>query len=370
MLGKSDASFVYLKFSQTALGLVAFFYILYVSEEIVVPIVFATIIAILLNPVVNFLCRFRCNRVLSISIVVVLAILLLAALGYFLFSQATMLGESLPQFKEKFFTLLDNAVDWCSLHFNINKPVLEEWLAKLKTEGINNSSSVIGTTLTSVGSFLIVFLLLPVYVFMILFYKPLLLEFIEQLFKNKRHELVAEVLGQTKSLIQNYLIGLLLEAAIVGALNAGGLLLLGIPYALLIGVIGALLNMIPYIGGIIAIGIPMLMAIATQQPIDALWVLLLYSLVQLIDNNIIVPRIVASKVKINGLFSIIVVLVGGALWGVAGMFLAIPLTAILKVLFDRIDGLKPFGFLLGDTQEAAVGWQSQILSRKSKVKKD
>jgi predicted PurR-regulated permease PerM len=72
--------------------------------------------------------------------------------------------------------------------------------------------------------------------------------------------------------------------------------------------------------------------------------------VQFIDNNLIVTKIVASKVKINALISIVVVLIGGALWGVSGMFLSIPITALIKVVFDRIEPLKPFGFLLGDNQ--------------------
>jgi predicted PurR-regulated permease PerM len=88
-------------------------------------------------------------------------------------------------------------------------------------------------------------------------------------------------------------------------------------------------------------------ALATRDTGTAVWVLALYSGVQFIDNNFIVPRVVASRVEINALFSIVVVMVGGALWGIPGMFLAIPLTAICKVVFDRVPGMEPFGFVLG-----------------------
>ncbi len=162
--------------------------------------------------------------------------------------------------------------------------------------------------------------------------------------------MVVEVLTETKALIQRYLFGLLIEAALVAALNSIALLFLGIPYAILIGVIGALLNVIPYIGGVVAVALPMLLALVVKQPVDALYVLIAYLVVQLIDNNFFVPKIVASKVKINALVSIIVVLVGNALWGVPGMFLSIPLTAIIKVIFDRVGPLQPIGFLLGDNQ--------------------
>ena len=128
------------------------------------------------------------------------------------------------------------------------------------------------------------------------------------------------------------------------------LLILGIEYAVVIGILGALLNLIPYIGGLVAVAIPMMIALVTKDSAwSALYVLILYYIVQLIDNNYFVPKIVASKVRINALVSIVAVLAGGALWGVSGMFLSIPLIAIIKVVCDQIEPLKPFSLLLGDT---------------------
>jgi predicted PurR-regulated permease PerM len=191
-------------------------------------------------------------------------------------------------------------------------------------------------------------------VFLFLFYKPLLLEFIHKIFPVNKDTEVNEVLREVKALIQSYLVGLMIEAAIVTTLNTSGLLLIGIDYAILIGIIGAILNLIPYIGGIIATLLPMTLALATREPIQALYVFILYCSVQLIDNNFIVPKIVASKVRINALVSIVIVLVGGALWGVAGMFLSLPLIAICKVICDRVEPLKPIGFLLGDNMPEVI----------------
>jgi predicted PurR-regulated permease PerM len=201
---------------------------------------------------------------------------------------------------------------------------------------------------------------------MFLFYKSLLLEFISRLFRKESHETVGEVLYETKTLIQSYLVGLLLEAAIVAALNSVGLLLLGVDYAIILAIIGAMLNIIPYIGGIVAVVLPVLIAYTTKSPVYVVWVLALYMTVQFIDNHYIMPRIVASKVRINALISIVVVFIGGALWGVAGMFLAVPLTAIVKVIFDRITPLQPWGFLLGDTMPP-IG---KIIFKSPKKKKD
>jgi len=357
----------YAKLSLIVMGSLAFFYILYIGQEIAVPLVFATILAILLNPIVNFLSNRKVNRVIAILLVLMVTIILITTLMYFIGSQISKLTDSMPQFKQKFSVLFNDIINWVSQTFNISKTKINTWIDKTKSEGMTNSSSLIGQTLGTISGALVLLLLLPVYIFMILFYKPLLLEFIARLFQRDKHVIVVEVLGETKTLIQSYLIGLLLEAALVATLNSVGLLIIGLDYAILIGIIGALLNIIPYIGGLIAITIPMLLAFATKSPIDALWVFIVYIIVQFIDNNFFVPKIVASKVKVNALVSIIVVLIGGALWGVSGMFLSIPIVAIVKVIFDRIESLSPFGFLIGDNQPD-IG--EEIFKIKTRVKKE
>jgi predicted PurR-regulated permease PerM len=339
----------YIQCSQIIVGIIGFTYILYVGQDIIVPLVLAIIISILLNPLVNFLHHKGINRVVAISFAVIAAFLFIVGLVYFIASQAAMFTDALPQLKLKINLMFQDLVFWFSQNFNISTTKINNWIALQKSESLSNSTVVIGRTITTIGGMLVIVLLLPVYCFLFLYYKPLLIGFIDRLFPLNSHNTVVEVLSEIKALIQRYLIGLLIEAAIVTSLNTIGLLIIGIDYALLIGVIGALLNIVPYIGGLVAISIPFTLALITKEPIHALYVLGLYSFVQLVDNNFIVPKVVASKVKINALVSIVVVLIGGAIWGIAGMFLSLPLTAICKVIFDRLEPLKPLGFLLGDT---------------------
>lgn len=332
------------------MGLIGFFFILYIGRSILVPLIFATIFAILLNPLVNYLSSKQLNRICSIFIALLIAIFLTAALVYFVVSQAAMFSESLPQFKDSFKKLFNDILLWISHTFNISKIKLDFWVQTLKSGTMNSSAVIVGQTISGVSNLFAFIFLLPVYIFMILFYKHLLLEFIARLFKREKHQMVAEVLVETKSLIQSYLAGLLVETLIVAILNAAGLLILGVKYAILLAILGAILNIIPYIGGLIGLALPVIMALATQSSITAVYVVITYIIIQFIDNNLIVPKIVASKVRINALVSLVVVLGGAALWGIPGMFLSIPLTAITKVIFDRIDSLKPFGFLIGDNQ--------------------
>lgn len=339
----------YVKFSLTLVGIVALFFILYIGQPILLPLVFATLIAMLLNPLVNILHRKGLNRVVAILLVLLLALAVIVAVVFFVVSQVSTFADMVPLLKAKMHALVDSAVAWLSERFNVDDTKMNEWLAKARSAGVNSGMTVVSQTIGVVSGVLVAVVLLPVYTFLVLFYKPLLLDFIARLFNADKHVTVSEVLVETKTLVQKYLQGLLIEAAIVATLNTVGLFIIGLPYAVLLGIVSALLNMIPYVGGIVSLALVILIALVAGTPSDVLWVIALYTFVQFVDNNLIVPRIVASRVKLNALVSIVVVLIGGALWGVPGMFLSIPLTAIVKVIFDRIETTKPWGFLLGDT---------------------
>jgi predicted PurR-regulated permease PerM len=340
----------YAKMSLIFMGLWALIAMLYLAQSIVLPIIYSIVIAIVLNPLVDFFTRKRMSRIWSIALSLLITSLTIGLLGLFMYTQMHVFGESLPRLLDKMHETLGQAILWASDHFNIPAEKIHLYISDTKTEILARTKSGIGSALGTLGEALVVLILIPVYVFMILYYKPLLLEFISRLFGNKNHAEVNEVLFSTKNIIQRYLLALLLEAGIVATLNSIGLLIIGVEYAILLGVIGAILNAIPFIGGILSVVLPMVVAFASKSsPVSALLVLLTYIVIQFIDNHYIVPKIVASKVKINALISVIVVLVGGALWGVPGMFLSIPLTAILKVICDHIEPLKPWGFLLGDT---------------------
>ncbi len=342
----------YQKLSIILLGLGVLVYGLYIGASIIVPMMFALLLAMLLNPLVTRLQKWRVPRVLAITIALLFAMLALAGLAYFIGTQAAHFSESLPQLKQKLHGFGEQAQRWAQRAFNMRRGEVSDAVEKVKNEGMEKGGLLVGTTLTAVGTLFAFFFLLPVFTFLLLLYKRLLLVFIAKLFPPKDHDVLQDVLKNTKGVVQSYLVGLIFEAGIVAALNWAGLLIIGVEYALLLAVIGAVLNLIPYIGMMIATVLPMLIALAAGEPSDALWVLALYAFVQFLDNNFIVPRVVASRVELNALVSIVVVMVGGAIWGVPGMFLSIPLTAMLKVIFDRVPGLEPWGFVLGDDENA------------------
>jgi len=346
---------LYAKASILIIGLFALFTIMYLAKGVVIPVIFAIIIAIVLHPVVNLLLRIKINRVIAILITILITVLVIVSFGTLIISQVSRFSETLPLLVDKFTITLNQVITDASGYFEINPLKIHEWIIKTQGELIKMGSAAIGQTLVILGNGLVVVFLLPVYIFLILFYHPILIEFIRRLFSRSDQSQVSEIVSQIKTVIQRYLVGLVIEAALVATLYTIALLILGIDYALLLGILGALINVIPYLGGIVGTALPMIVALATKSSFwPAIYILIIYTIIQLIDNNYIVPKIVASKVKINALFSIIVVIAGNALWGIPGMFLSIPLLAILKLIFDHIEPLKPWGFLLGDTMPPII----------------
>ncbi len=344
----------YAKVTLLLVGLYVLISMLSITQGIILPVIYATLIAILISPVINFLVRKKINRVVAIAGVLILALLFTATVIALFLSQVSMLSEAMPQLTEKFQQLIDQCVTFVSANLNISEQKIDAWIANIKGDLVKNSSSLIGNTLSTMGSALAVTFLTPVYIFMILYYKPHLVRFIHELFGSNNDSNVNEILVETKTIIQSYLVGLFAECAIIAVLNSAGLLLLGIQYAILLGIVGALLNIIPYIGGLIGMALFAIVALLTKSPVYVLYVLALYTFIQLIDNNYIVPKIVGSKVKLNAFVSILAVLAGGALWGVPGMLLSIPITAVIKLILDRTENLKPWGFLMGDTMPPLV----------------
>jgi predicted PurR-regulated permease PerM len=359
----------YLKSTVVLFGLVLLCYALFNLKGILSPIAFSFIIAILLNPLVGKMQRKGIPKVVAIGLAIALAFLIVGGILFFISTQVMNFGENLPQLKVKFNEHLSQFQHWIAGNFKFS---IQKQQAAID-DMLESSKSLMGGALGSALGTLGLIFLVPIYVFLLLFYKTLMLNFFHEVFAEENTQKVSEVLIETKSAIQSYMVGLLLEALVVAVMNTVALLLLGVDYAILIGVIGALLNMLPYIGGIIAILLPVTIATVTKDGFTTqIGVIGAYTLIQFIDNNFLVPFLVSSRVKINAFFSIVVVLLGGALWGVAGMFLSIPFVAILKIIFDRLPEMKPWGKLLGDTvptRHKGEVWMRRIQRREQLAEK-
>ncbi len=163
-----------------------------------------------------------------------------------------------------------------------------------------------------------------------------------------------KIASNTQFVIRNYITGLLLEVLFVACTLSIGFLIVGAKYAILLAVISAIMNLVPYLGFISAAVISVIISFATNSPHVALWVGIISIGVHLIDSNIFLPAVVGNKVSINALATVLGVFIGSLIWGIPGMFLAVPVVAIVKVICDEIQGLNHWGILLGGRQKTKV----------------
>lgn len=340
----------------TILLLVVIAAIIYLGSDILFPVVLAFIFGVLIRPIDAFLQnKWRFPKLLSVIITVAIAVIVFAGIIFLLGLQLKDFFSDLPTLEKNMMKVIHDIGDWISKTFDISSGKQEKIVKENFMKGGNMVSM---ESFGSITGALVNFILVPLYLFLFLFYRELLLGFLMKLVPAKSAERMQIIVNDIKVIIRMYILGLLLEIAIVAALTTFGLWLIGVKYALFLGLLVALLNLIPYVGILVANAMSCLISLSNNPDIQqsVLGVIAVIGAVQLIDNNILLPRIVGSKVRINALASIICVIVGGALAGVPGMFLAIPITAIMKVAFDAVPNLEPYGYILGDEMPKAIFW--------------
>jgi predicted PurR-regulated permease PerM len=213
-------------------------------------------------------------------------------------------------------------------------------------------------TMSSLAGLFTAAVVVPVLLFLCMYYRALFLNFLLKAFGEENRQRMATIIYDAKYAMQGYIAGLFLEMVTVSLLQTLAMWIVGIKYFVFIGLITGVLNMIPYLGIMIAGSMGILIALATgAEPQQVLFLIIGFACVQFIDNNILLPRLVGGRVRINAFFSIVGVIAGGIICGVAGMFLAIPIMALLKVTFDNIDNLKSWGELMGDEMPKTVRWK-------------
>ena len=341
--------------------------IIIAGKGIITPLVMAFFISIVLLPVYRFFRRRKFPDVLSIAIAVLLLIVLVGGVVWFFSSQISRLIADFPKIKENVSVHLNSLSDWINriTHFTTERQV--QIVTEQSKKLLNSAGDILSGAAASLTSIFVFVGLLPIYIFLMLFYKNLLLRFVFLWFPPNNHPKVEEVMRETEVIIKSYLVGLLIQITYITVLLGGTLMIIGIKHALLIGVIFAILNLIPYVGALLGNIIGVLLTLTSSQEVWPIFaVLITIAAVQFLDNNILMPRIVGSKVKINALVSIVGVIIGGALAGVAGMFLSLPVIAVLKIIFDRTESMKQWGVLLGDEKPEHSPMSFPVLRLKTK----
>ena len=347
------------KLSFSLIAIIASAFIIYIGQDIIVPLILSALFAIILQPFVYFLKnKIRIPLVIGAIVTVFILVALIIGLLVFISFQVSDIITDIDKIQKNLNIHIANIQHFIRVNFNISWYEQKIFIDEATKDSIENGKELIGVTITSFSNTILNAILVPIYTFLILLYGAHFKLFLKKLLLKKHHTILSDILKQIKSTVKSYIVGLILELVFVSALTSLGLYIIGVEYAIVLGLITGILNLIPYIGILFAGLLTIIASLTGSADLSiVVGIIVVNVIVQFIDNNLLVPLVVSSKVKINAISTIVGILIGGALAGISGMFLAIPIMAIIKVIFDRIDYLEPWGYLLGDDLPKTHQWK-------------
>jgi predicted PurR-regulated permease PerM len=325
--------------------------ILSITKQLLVPLSFSIFLAYLLYPSARRLEEFKIPRIATNFIVI---IVFMGGIFTFLFILSQLfegLSKDLPELRESFtfnIRLLQDSIDEV---FGLSIAQQNEII---KTAGLN--SDYFATLIEAGKNLFITLALIPVYTFLLLFYRDKFKEFVYMVVNSENSQAVKDIITKAAEVVPKYLKGLLVVCFLLIGLNTLGFYLIGVEYFLLFGLIAAIFNLIPYLGTVLGYGIVAFFVLGTQSPSVAGAVVIQFFIVQFLENNILTPNITGSYVRINPLVIIFSLIGAGLIWNLPGMFLVIPTLGVLKIIFESVDDWKPYAFLLGTsgTEEHSI----------------
>jgi len=342
----------YEKLSLVLIGLIALGYLVILSKEVLDPLVFGFLFAILLLPIATFFeKKLRFSRTLSSLFSIVVLLAFVGGILYLVGSQIGGLTSDWPMLKSQVSQSLKDLSEWVQEAFHINASKQMLYLQDTSKKIMNSGGQVVGETFGAISSLMLFYVFILIFTFFILLYRAILIRFIVWVFSDEYSAIVYDIVENIQSILRQYILGLLLEMFVVACLACTAFFFIGIKYAVLLGLIVALFNLIPYLGIFTALLLSSVITFATGSVKDAVLVAGSVLIIHATDSNFLLPTIVGSKVKLNALVTFLGIVLGEMIWGLSGMFLSIPVLAIMKIIFDRVAALKPWGYLLGSGQD-------------------
>lgn len=338
--------------------------ILFVGRKFLVPVTIAGLLAMLLYPFGTWLEKKGLNRSIASLICVLSMIAVISTVVTLLSWQMTRVAEDLSEIKTVATEKLDQLRDYATGTFGITRKEQDQMMKENQSSGAGGAAKI-GASL--IGGFLggvVTFVLALVYVFMFLYYRAHFKKFILKLVPETEKIETTSIITQVSQVAQKYLSGLGLMIMILWILYSIGFGLVGVKHAVFFAILCGVLEIVPYVGNLTGTSLTLLMVIAQGGDIRIMiGVVIVYALVQFFQNNVLTPLIVGSEVNINPVFTIMALLAGELVWGIPGMILGIPLLAMMKIIFDHTESLKPFGFLLGTTGPEQKAGESGIFNK-------
>ncbi len=337
------------KLTFTLLFLVLFIYGIIQARNFLYPLVFALLIAYLLFPIVNFLEKHRFPRIIAILISLLFTIAVIVGIVFFFYQRLNFMLDDFADLRIKAQTNIRALQDNLEAYLGIRDENMGNFLTSQVNNFFGNGNGTFGKLFSATTGTLVNILLLPVYIFLFLFYRTKFAYFILKTASKKNRHTVINILRDISTVAARYMGGVTIVVMILCILNSLGLLIVGVKYAILFGIISALFNFIPYFGTLAGGSVPLLFVLLTSDdPAHyGIRVAILFIIIQFTENNILTPNIVGHNVKINPFFIIVGLVLGALVWGVPGMLVIVPFLAIMRIIFSNIEQTKSYAYLLG-----------------------
>lgn len=326
-------------------------YAMIVAKSLIQPLLFSLFFSILLSPICGWLEDKKVPRYLSVPITITSGILLLIAIGFFFYSQLTQFAGDTDIYRERFQEIAANLQFFLENRLGVEQAIDIEMILTSVQEFIRDNTSTLTSGLAGAASALTSIFLVPVLMFFMLVYRDFLKHFFMRLFGTsgkKEYETSKHIIEKVKVVVQGYLTGIIAVIFILAVLNSIMLTIIGVEHALFFGTFAAMLNVIPFVGPLFGAILPVLYSLFTMDSLLIPVIIMAgFYVIQMMEGNIFTPIIVGNKVSINAFAALLLLFIGAQIWGIIGMILIIPIGAILKVVFDEVESLKPIGFVMG-----------------------
>ncbi|GAB2693065.1 AI-2E family transporter [Mucilaginibacter koreensis] len=352
MIIKSVPLPFYAKLALVLLGVIALGFLIIEGKEFLDPLMFGFLFSILLLPLGNFFERkLKMPRSLASFLAILLMVSFIGGIFYLVGSQISNLADDWPQLQQQITDSSNDVQNWIRDTFHVTKHSQNTYVKSATAKVMASGTAVVGTTFGAVSGLALFFVFILIFTFLIMIYRRLLFRFVLAVCTEDYEYIVHDIMENIQRILRQYILGLLIEMVIVSGIACLAFWIIGIKYAALLGIITGIFNIIPYIGIFTALLLSTLITFATGALTKALIVAAVMIGIHAIDANVVLPMVVGSKVRLNALITFLGIVLGEAIWGLSGMFLSIPTIAILKIIFDRIQDLKPWGYLLGGDYE-------------------
>ena len=303
--------------------------------------------AYLLLPVASYLENIKVPRPVSILLSILLGMTVIGGVVFFLYNRITFFLEDIPTLRLNAQNNINAVLNEIEADFGFSVEAQKNWLRQNFNDYFESGAGNILNAFSATTSTIFAIGIIPVYVFFMLFYRNKFRNFILMVTGKGTHDKTKNVLEQISNVTQRYVGGVVTVVLILCILNSVGLMIIGIKYAIMFGILSALMNLIPYFGTLIGGVIPLTFTLFSDTPEKALGIIVLYLIIGFTDHNILTPNITGGAVQINPFFTILGLVIAAVIWGVPGMLIAVPTMGIVKIIFENVTELHPYAYLMG-----------------------